>query len=77
MFSPYEFCPNCQGLRKMSVSIALKTIRDVQGVESDVLMVRYHCDTCLSFVRQVPVEDGMVREAYPTYMAPMPSIPTA
>jgi hypothetical protein len=49
MLKYYEFCPKCQGIRSMSVSIALKKVTGSSGLR-EILVNHYYCDTCSSFV---------------------------
>jgi hypothetical protein len=50
MFSDYHFCPHCKGIRKMSVSIAIVPL----GEERQGLALCLHCDSCFSYVGQIP-----------------------
>lgn len=49
MLKYYEFCPKCQGIRSMSVTIALKKVPGPTGVR-EILVHNYHCDSCSTFV---------------------------
>ena len=50
MHTNYQYCPNCKGIRKMSVSIAMVP----SGGERQGLALCLHCDTCFSYVGQMP-----------------------
>lgn len=56
MNQEYEFCPNCQGIRRMGVTISLKSTGQTQDENDQILMLNYHCETCFSFVRMEPME---------------------
>lgn len=74
MYSQYEYCPKCQSGRRMSVSIAIRTIDDAQGDDREVLMIRYHCESCLSFVRQFPLDSESIPASSP-HPVHIPSVP--
>jgi hypothetical protein len=50
MHTNYQYCPNCKGIRKMSVSIAMLPVSG----ERQGLALCLHCDTCFSYVGQIP-----------------------
>jgi hypothetical protein len=50
MHTNYQYCPHCKGVRKMSVSIAIVPLEG----ERQGLAQCLHCDTCLSYVGQIP-----------------------
>lgn len=51
MFSDYQYCPHCKGIRKMNVSIAMVAL---EGESRQGLALCLHCDSCFSYVGQVP-----------------------
>jgi hypothetical protein len=50
MHTNYQYCPNCKGIRKMNVSIAMLPA----GGERQGLALCLHCDSCSSYVGQMP-----------------------
>jgi hypothetical protein len=50
MHTNYEYCPNCKGIRKMNVSIAMIPLNG----ERQGLVMCLHCDSCSSYVGQIP-----------------------
>ena len=52
----YEYCPHCNLIREMGVTISLKRIGPTQDECDSILMWVYHCERCFSFVRMEPVE---------------------
>ena len=65
MYSQFEYCPKCNAERPVSVTIALKNMPDIEeGDESEVLMIRYHCESCLTFIRQIPLHNEHVQRAH-------------
>jgi hypothetical protein len=53
MFSDYQFCPHCKGIRKMSVSIAMVPLDG----ERQGLALCLHCESCFSYVGQIPYQE--------------------
>jgi hypothetical protein len=53
----YEFCPHCQGIRRMNVSISLKRIGPTDNESDEILMLNYQCDSCFSYIRMEPVDE--------------------
>jgi hypothetical protein len=50
MHTNYQYCPHCKGVRKMSVSIAMVPLSG----ERQGLALCLHCDSCSSYVGQIP-----------------------
>lgn len=50
MLKYYEFCPKCQGTRRMGTSVALKTVPGHSGGMHEILVTLYHCETCGTFI---------------------------
>ena len=48
---PYDYCPRCQGIRTMSVSIAFKNSSSESQEEQEMLILNHQCETCLLFIR--------------------------
>ena len=61
MFSDYQFCPHCKGIRKMSVSIAIVPLSE----ERQGLALCLHCESCFSYVGQIPYP-GVAQERFTT-----------
>jgi hypothetical protein len=59
MVERMEFCPKCNGNRRMVVSLGLMPIDICEGLE-DILLFHYHCASCNSYVRSI----GMDHEDY-------------
>jgi hypothetical protein len=55
MVRHYEYCPNCQSIRSMSVSIALQQTSTPDQTDDEVLVMNYHCESCMTFIRHVPL----------------------
>ena len=60
MFRSYEYCPKCQGIRRVAISISFKELPGPEGGATDqgvttILMNNYHCDTCSAFLYSEPV----------------------
>lgn len=60
MFRSYEYCPKCEGIRRVAVSISFKEIPGPEGDASEkglttILMNNYHCDTCSTFLYNEPM----------------------
>jgi hypothetical protein len=70
MMTHYDFCPKCQGLRKTSLSIFLKNTPGPDGEPAEALVIHYHCETCLSFIRSAERDEAEVFEyaKYPAYL---------
>ena len=62
MFSDYQFCPHCKGIRKMSVSIAMVPL---EGETRQGLILCLHCESCFSYVGQIPYP-GVAQERFTT-----------
>ena len=73
MYSQFEYCPKCDAERPVSVTIAIKNTSDLEGDESEVLMIRYHCESCLSFIRQIPLHDEQIQRAHYAFQVSQPS----
>jgi hypothetical protein len=74
MYSQFEYCPKCNAERPVSVTIALKNMPDIEeGDESEVLMIRYHCESCLTFIRQIPLHNEHVQRAHYAFKVSQPS----
>jgi len=55
MFERMEFCPKCNGIRKMSVSLGMMPIADNGG--PDVVLVYYfQCTACNSYIGSKAVD---------------------
>ena len=74
MLQPYQFCPNCIKINKMSVSVSFKNSRTPEGEPEQILVLNYHCDSCQAFVDQVPI-DGIQPQAKTLFTDRLPSIP--
>lgn len=74
MIRQYEFCPKCQGVRLMSMSISICRVTTVVGKIKESLILNYHCETCNSFVRSTPMigEDDFGRVGHMEFQAAMP-----
>ncbi len=64
MYSQFEYCPNCKVERPVSVSIAIKNMPGMEGDESEMLMIRYHCKSCLTFIRQTPLHNEKIQRSH-------------
>lgn len=51
MWDCQAFCPRCQTLRTMRISVGRRSEPDAKGFTSEILTRIYHCDNCLAFVR--------------------------
>jgi len=75
MLKYYEFCPKCQGIRSMSVSISLKKVAGPSGLQ-EILVNNYYCDTCSSYVfSQNSEEEAQRQPARHCVMEPARSLP--
>jgi hypothetical protein len=50
MIERMEFCPKCNGNRRMVVSLGLMSVDTCEGREL-TLLFHYHCASCNSYVR--------------------------
>jgi len=55
MSSEYEYCPKCQRIQRLNISLSLKRITDDAGKETDLLLLNYHCEICQGFIYQKPL----------------------
>ena len=51
-----EFCPKCQTLRTMTVSISRREEVDAEGNKKEIVTKNFHCEICHSFVRSEDIE---------------------
>ena len=72
MSDPYDYCPKCDGVRCMSVSVSLNKVPGGRGEIEEVLMVNYHCEICQTFVCQVPYEEINKAEPFAWSTRPTP-----
>lgn len=56
MVKPREFCPRCQALRNMAVTVRQPEETDSQEQTEGKVVRIYHCETCGSFVRSESTE---------------------
>ena len=65
MHTPYDYCPKCQGLRRINRYLGLQTISGPQG-KIDLLLYCFYCESCNTFIRSAPVlETEIVRTDAP------------
>lgn len=57
MLQPKEYCPRCQAVRNMTVSVSRREGVDSKGNRKTILTKSFHCETCHSFVRSEDTED--------------------
>lgn len=62
MLRYYEYCPKCDGIRSMSVSIALKKVAGPAGTQREILVRNYHCDTCDTYVSSAASDEATENE---------------
>lgn len=73
MYPQFEYCPKCKVERPVSVSIAIRNLPEMEGDASEVLMVRYHCESCLTFIRQIPLHNEQIQRAHYAVKIAQPS----
>jgi hypothetical protein len=73
MHTPYDFCPKCQGLRRVSRYLGLQTITSPQG-KADTLLYCYYCESCNTFIRSAPVLEAPVLPKKPS-RTDIPAVP--
>lgn len=54
MHTPYDYCPKCQGLRRINRYLGLETVSSPQG-KVDLLLYCFYCESCNTFIRSAPV----------------------
>jgi hypothetical protein len=53
MYYPQEFCPNCQEMRDMDISLSLRPAQREEE-EVEILTIDYRCISCHRLVYQSP-----------------------
>lgn len=71
----HDFCPKCQGIRSMSVSVSLRTTVTPQGSKEE-LIYNLHCDTCRGFVGRF-VAGGEEERRSSGFIELRPSLPVS
>ena len=57
MKSPPEFCPKCQGSRDMILSLGLGKLSSSANPDEQVLLVHFHCKSCLTYIKTIPMSN--------------------
>ena len=57
MKSPQEVCPKCQSSQEMVLSLGLGKAVGSSNREEDVLLVHFHCKSCLTYIKTVQMSD--------------------
>ena len=59
MIERMEFCPKCNGIRKMSVTLGMMPVESEKGPE-EILLYHYHCTSCNAYVGSKTMESAEI-----------------
>lgn len=62
MWECQEFCPRCQTLRTMRISVSRRSETGVNDQTKIMATRSFHCDTCLAFVRSEEIAEETASE---------------
>ena len=56
-----EFCPRCQTIRAMNVTISKQKQKTEENLSQEVTIKSFHCHTCHSFVKSEELDSALVK----------------
>jgi hypothetical protein len=59
MLERMEFCPKCNGIRKMSLTLGMMPVGSEDGPEV-TLLYHYHCTSCNAYVGSKTMEGAEI-----------------